>query len=169
MAALAGDKKQRTILIGLSAVLLIALAIRFMGPGAATDDSSAGGPAGFLGARASVLDSDPSHLRTVAKIATARARTIYAGFHLRDPMAPLVTERRSTSSNTGQGRGEPAPITLPAMTLSGIVWDPESALAMIDGIALHVGDTIKGARIVEIGIDRVALLYKSKRFVLTVD
>jgi hypothetical protein len=55
------------------------------------------------------------------------------------------------------------------MTLSGIVWDPESALAMIDGVALHVGDTIKGARIVEIGIDRVALLYKAKRFVLTVD
>ena len=168
MEALAGDKKKRTMLIGLSAVLLVALVFRFVG-GAATDESTAGGGMGFLRLRASVLDSDPSHLRTVAKIATARARTIYAGFDLRDPMAPLVTERRSSSSNAGQSRSAPAPITLPAMTLSGIVWDPESALAMIDGVALHVGDTIKGARIVEIGIDRVALMYKAKRFVLTVD
>jgi hypothetical protein len=168
MAALGGDKK-KTMLIGLSAVLLVALVIRFVGPGAATDDSAAGGSMGLLGRRVSVLDSDPSHLRTVAKIATARARTIYAGFDLRDPVAPLVTERRINPGNTGQDRQAPAPITLPAMTLSGIVWDPESALAMIDGIALRVGDTIKGARIVEIGIDRVALLYRSKRFVLTVD
>jgi len=168
MEALAIDKKKRMMLIGLSAVLLVALAIRFVGPGA-TDGSSGGSSIAFLGARASVLDSDPSHLRTVAKIATARARTIYAGFDLRDPMVALVADRRASSSNTGQSREAPAPITLPAMTLSGIVWDPDSALAMIDGAALHVGDTIKGARIVEIGIDRVALLYKSKRFVLTVD
>lgn len=169
MEALASDQKKRMMLIGLSAVLLVALVIRFLGPGEATDGSSAGGSMGLLGARASVLDSDPSHLRTVAKIATARARTIYAGFDHRDPMVALVRERRAGSSNTKPRRDTPAPITLPAMTLSGIVWDPESALAMIDGVALHVGDTVKGAKIVEIGIDRVALLYKSKRFVLTVD
>jgi hypothetical protein len=167
MAALAIDQKKRMILIGLSAVLLVALVFRFVGPG------TGGGSMGessltLLGAQASVLDSDPSHLRTVAKIATARARTIYAGQDTRDPMAPLVTEHRYRPS-TGQSREAPAPITLPPMTLSGIVWDPDSALAMIDGMALHVGDTIKDARIVEIGIDRVALVYKSKRFVLTVD
>ena len=169
MVALAGDQKKRMVLIGLSAVLFISLVIRFVGPGATTDASTAGGSAGLLGARASVLDSDPSLLRTVAKIATARARTIYAGFDHRDPMVPLVAERRTSPSDAGQSRGAPAPTTLPAMTLSGIVWDPDGALAMIDGVALHVGDTIKGARIVEIGIDRVALVYQSKRFVLTVN
>jgi hypothetical protein len=169
MEALAVDKKKRMMLIGLSGVLLVALVIRFMGPGAAADGSTTGGGMAILGARASVLDSDPGHLRTVAKIATARARTIYAGFDVRDPMVPLVTERRSSSSHTGQREDAPAPITLPAMTLSGVVWDPDSALAMIDGVAMHVGDTIKGARIVEIGIDRVALVFRDKRFVLTVD
>jgi hypothetical protein len=169
MLALAGDQKRRMMLIGLSAVLLIALVIRFVGSGASNGGSSGGGSLAFLGARAGVFDSDPSHLQTVAKIATSRARTIYAGQDVRDPMVPLVADRRSSSSSTGQSREAPAPITLPPMTLSGIVWDPESALAMIDGMALHVGDTIKEARIVEIGIDRVALVYRSKRFVLTVD
>ncbi len=169
MVALAGEKKKRMMLIGLSAVLLIALVIRFLGPGAATDASTAGGSVGLLRSRAGVLDSDPSHLRTVAKIATARARTIYAGWDLRDPMEALAVERRSGSRTASPRREAPAPITLPAMTLSGVVWDPDSALAIIDGLALHVGDTIKGAKILEIGIDRVALLYKSKRFVLSVD
>jgi hypothetical protein len=168
MQALAGDRKKRTMLIGLSAMLLITVLIRFMGSGGSDGGSSGGSSLTVMGARASVLDSDPSHLRTVAKIATARARTIYAGHETRDPMVPLVTERRHRAS-TGQGHEAPAPITLPPMTLSGIVWDPDSALAMIDGMALHVGDTIKNARIVEIGIDRVALVYKSKRFILTVD
>lgn len=168
MEALAIDNKKRMMLIGLSAVLLVALVFRFVG-GGTTNESTAGGGLRIPDVRASVLDSDPSHLRTVAKIATARARTIYAGFDLRDPMVPLLAERRSGTSSIGQRQNAPAPITLPAMTLSGIVWDPESALAMIDGVAHHVGDTIRGARITEIGIDRVALVYKGKRFVLTVD
>lgn len=169
MEALAGDKKRKLMLIGLSAVLLVAVAIRFIGPGDATDTSNAGGVTGPLRGQTSVLDSDPSHLRTVAKIATARARTIYAGWDVRDPMEPLVVERRSASGDASRTRDVPAPITLPAMTLSGVVWDPDSALAMIDGNGVRVGDVIKGAKVVEIGIDRVALLYKSKRFVLTVD
>ena len=169
MEALARGKKKQMMLIGLSAVLLIALVIRFLGPGTAPDASTAGGSVTLTRGRASVLDSDPSHLRTVAKIATARARTIYAGGDLRDPMEALATERRSGSRDAPSRRDAPAPITLPAMRLSGVVWDPDSALALIDGLALYVGDTIKGAKVVEIGIDRVALLYKSKRFVLTVD
>jgi hypothetical protein len=167
-ATLAVDKKKRMILVGLSAVLLVALVFRFAG-GGATDASSAGGGLAFLGGRGSVLDSDPSHLRTVAKIATARARTIYAGWEARDPMEPLVAERRTRGTDSRPRDSGPAPIVLPAMTLSGVVWDPESAFAMIDGNALRVGDTIKGAKVVEIGIDRVALVYKSKRFILTVD
>jgi hypothetical protein len=169
MEALAGDKKKQTILIGLTAVLLVSLVVTFLGPGAARDSSKAGGGLGFLSGRASVLDSDPSHLRTVAKIATTRARTIYAGWEHRDPMEPLVAESSGGARSAGPSRAAPAPITLPSMTLSGVVWDPDSALAMIDGMALRVGDTIKGAKIVEIGIDRVALVYKSKRFVLTVN
>lgn len=171
MIAIAKDKKKQTmILVGLMAVLFVALGVRLLGAGAGTvDTSAAGGTGGFLGRPVGFLDSDPSHLRTVAKIATARARTIYAGWDLRDPMAPLVAERRAEPRNPVSGQEVAVPITLPPMTLSGVVWDPDSALAMIDGAALRVGDTIKGAKVVEIGIDRVALVYKSKRFVLTVD
>ena len=168
MEALAGDKKKQTILIGLTAVLLVSVVLTLLRPGAATDSSKAGGGLGFLSGSASVLDSDPSHLRTVAKIARTQARTIYAGWDHRDPMEALVAESSAGPRSTGPRRSAPAPITLPSMTLSGVVWDPDSALVMIDGMALRVGDTIKGAKIVEIGIDRVALTYKSKRFVLTV-
>jgi len=170
MVATAISKKKQMALIGLTVVLFVALGVRFLGVGGgAVDTSSAGGTGGFLGRPVGFLDSDPTHLRTVAKIATARARTIYAGWDFRDPMKPLVAERRAAPTNTGSGQEVAAPVTLPPMTLSGVVWDPESALAMIDGAALRVGDTIKGAKVVEIGIDRVALVYKSKRFVLTVD
>ncbi|MCK4408940.1 MAG: hypothetical protein KAW67_02575, partial [Candidatus Eisenbacteria sp.] len=63
----------------------------------------------------------------------------------------------------------PAPTTLPNMWLSGIIWDAQSPIAMIDGLDLRVGDQIRGARIVEIRIDSVVLLFASKEYVLTVD
>jgi hypothetical protein len=55
------------------------------------------------------------------------------------------------------------------MWLSGIIWDPQNPVVMIDGLDLHVGDRIKGARVVEIRSDSVVLSYASKQYVLTVD
>ena len=63
----------------------------------------------------------------------------------------------------------PAPTTLPNMRLSGIFWDEQSPIAMIDGLGFRVGDRVKGARIVEIRIDSVVLSFASKEYVLTVD
>lgn len=83
-------------------------------------------------------------------------------------MSPLVREARAPRTESATpGAGEEV-IELPLMSLYGIIWDPKTPIAMIDGMDLRVGDRIKGARIIEIGIDRVVLSYRSKRFVLTV-
>ena len=76
-------------------------------------------------------------------------------------------KKASTKTETKASR--PAPTTLPNMWLSGIIWDPENPIVMIDGLDLRVGDKIKGAKVVEIRMDSVVLSYASKQFVLTVD
>lgn len=117
--------------------------------------------------RESLLDSNPQYLTTVARIARSREAGSYSTWDLRDPMAALI--EAGDEVREAKKKEKQAPVTLPYMSFNGIVWDPESPVAMIDGLDLRIGDEIKGARVVEIGIDRVVLSYKSKRFVLTVD
>ncbi|MEA3409617.1 MAG: general secretion pathway protein GspB, partial [Candidatus Eisenbacteria bacterium] len=68
-----------------------------------------------------------------------------------------------------EGPAKVVATTLPKMWLSGIIWDPQNPVVMIDGLDLHVGDKIKGARVVEIRIDSVVLSFASKQYVLTVE
>jgi hypothetical protein len=168
------DKKKLLILAGASVALVVVLVLRFVmpvgGSGASASASEKGG-----GQPVGVLDSDPKHLSTVAKIARARTQTAYTVRDLRDPMVPLLSggSAHATGSDEGASDGA-APVhnteaSLPPMSLYGIIWDPANPIAMIDGMDLCVGDRIKGARIVEIGIDRVVLSYRSKDYVLTVD
>jgi hypothetical protein len=166
------DTKKILILAGASAALVAVIVVRFVLPGGDVSNASASqkGESRPVG----VLDSDPKHLSTVARIARSRTKTVYTVSDLRDPMVPLV------SAGSAQARGsdggtpdDAAPVfaeaSLPAMSLYGIIWDPENPIAMIDGMDLRVGDRIKGARITEIGFDRVTLSYRSKQFVLTVE
>ncbi len=152
------------ILGGLVLVLSVVVLIRMMPAGDSTALAAMSGPDG------SIIDRDPQHLASVAKIARARMRKMYTGDDARDPFEPLVrlTSRPSTPERE-QKPATPAPVTLPYMTLYGIIWDPETPIAMIDGIDVHVGDRIKGARVVGIRIDRVMFEYREKQFELTVD
>jgi hypothetical protein len=117
-----------------------------------------------------LLDSDCQHLVTVGKIGTASGPSEYVAGDVRDPMvAPSGVLKAAPSAQTADAAQAPAPTTLPNMWLSGIIWDPENPIVMIDGLDLRVGDRIKGARVVEIRIDSVVLSYESKEYVLTVD
>jgi hypothetical protein len=117
-----------------------------------------------------LLDSDYQHLVTVGKIGRASELSAYVAGDVRDPMvAPSGALKASPSTQTDAADEAPAPITLPNMWLSGIIWDSENPIAMIDGRDLHVGDQVKGAKVVEIRIDSVVLSYASKAYVLTVD
>ncbi len=152
------------ILGGLALVLVVVVLIRMMPSGDGTALAATTGPDG------SIIDRDPQHLACVAKIARARMQKMYTGDDARDPFKALV---RLTSTRTTPERQQkpaaPAPVTLPYMTLYGIIWDPETPIAMIDGMDVHVGDRIKGARVIDIRIDRVIREYREKQFELTVD
>jgi len=129
----------------------------------AAADMRSNGPVGLL-------DADYEHLVTVRKIGDASGVDEYAAADFRDPMVPPSGALRARSlPRTDPTANAPVPTTLPNMWLSGIIWDAQSPMAMIDGLDLRVGDRIKGARIVEIRIDSVVLSFASKEYVLTVD
>jgi hypothetical protein len=169
MIELTPDKKRLLILAGLSLGLVVVVGLRFLSPGTSSASAESRTSESILPKKAvGLLTADPEHLVRVARVARALSKAYYTGGDARDPMSPLVREATTPRAEPKTpGAGEEA-IELPLMSLYGIIWDPKTPIAMIDGMDLRVGDRIKGARIIEIGIDRVVLSYRSKRFVLTV-
>ncbi len=129
----------------------------------ASDSVNWNGPVGLL-------DADYAHLVMVGKISDANGQGEYAvsAEDIRDPMVAPAGALRTRTQPKAEGPAKAA-TTLPNMWLSGIIWDPQNPVVMIDGLDLHVGDKIKGARVVEIRIDSVVLSFASKNYVLTVD
>ncbi|MBM3307879.1 MAG: hypothetical protein FJY74_06105 [Candidatus Eisenbacteria bacterium] len=170
MTNTAGDRKKLLIVAGLAAALIAVVVLRVLPGGAKPGSTASASPIpSILEPRpASELDADPKHLQAVAKVAKARAGEPYAGDDLRDPMVPLAGARTARSRDE-ERPPEPAPVTLPPMSLYGIVWDPVTPVALIDGDGVHVGDTVKGAKVVSIDRNRVVLSYRSRQFVLTVE
>ena len=129
----------------------------------AAEDMRWNGPVGLL-------DADYQHLVIVGKIGKASRADEYVVGDVRDPMvAPTGALKVKTSPKVEGPARAPVPVTLPNMWLSGIIWDEQSPIAMIDGLDFRIGDRVKGARIVEIRIDSVVLSFASKEYVLTVD
>jgi hypothetical protein len=165
MSELTANKKKQLMVGLLGLILVVAVVVRIL-PGGMMDSVAAAPSSG----NRSLLDKDPGLLLSVASIAKARAERVYGGADLRDPMEALVRASARSSSPSPQASQAPAaPVQLPLMTLYGVIWDPDSPIAIIDGLDLRVGDKIKGARIVGIEFDSVSLSYRSKSFELTVD
>ena len=173
MVARVTDKKKMLIAVGLTVVLAGVVGVRLLAPSGGADDTASASPfPGILDPRpASELDGDPDHLAAVAKVAKARAGEAYSGDQIRDPMVPLAGTGSGGSGGDDEEQQpeQAAPATLPPMSLYGIVWDPTNPIALIDGSDVHVGETVKGARVVAINVDSVVLAYRSKQFVLTVE
>lgn len=115
-----------------------------------------------------LLDADYQHLIAVGKIREASNLDQYEVGETKDPMVAPSGAFRSQPVKTGSS-APPPPKRLPNMRLSGIIWDSENPIAIIDGLDLRKGDKIKGARIVEIRADSVVLSYASKNHVLTLE
>lgn len=162
--------KGKPIAATMSAVIAITAAIvTFISGSAAVDELAASDNVNWNGP-VGLLDADYAHLVMVGKISGANGQDEYAAEagEVRDPMvAPAGALKTTTQPETEA----PARVVtrLPNMWLSGIIWDPENPVVMIDGQDLHVGDRIKGARVVEIRADSVVLSFASKEYVLTVD
>ena len=153
----------------LSALTATTMAIVTFTSGGGVDELGAAEGVKWTGPVA-VLDADYQHLVTVGKIGKSGTDAEYAAEDARDPMmAPSGALKARVSTRTDTEVAKPARTQLPNMWLSGIIWDPENPIVMIDGLDLRVGDKIKGAKIVEIRMDSVVLSYASKQFVLTVD
>jgi hypothetical protein len=117
-----------------------------------------------------LLDTDYRHLVTVGKIATALRPEEYESEGVRDPMmAPSGALAAVRPRDSGDER-PPEPDTPPNMVLSGIIWDAENPIAMINGLDCQVGSFVEDkVKVVEIHIDSVVLTYKGRRIVLTVE
>lgn len=163
-------RKKILIMAALLAGLGVALLFAFgpLGGGDEVRSTATATGGGVAGGGRSVVDSDPEYLETVAEIARSREERSYDAEPERDPMVALVLESDARASRIEREEKQ-TPVTLPAMTLGGIIWDAENPIAMINGTDVRPGDTIRGARVVSIGQDSVELTYKGKRFVLSLE
>jgi hypothetical protein len=162
--------KAKLVLATISAVTATTMAVITFASGGGGMDELAAADAIQWNGPVGLLDADYAHLVTVGKIESSSTQDEYAASEVRDPMvAPSgVLKAKSKPQDDGKDKA-PAPVTLPNMWLSGIIWDPETPIVIIDGMDLRVGDRIKGARVVEIRMDSVVLSFASKHFTLTVE
>jgi hypothetical protein len=163
------SKRLIILLVGVGGALILVVVVRLAFGGVVGASASASDSGSWWSrAQDGVVDSRPEHLAAVARVSQSGQQQPYTGDTLRDPMMALATEA-SVSDDTGEIHRAAPVITLPYMSLEGIVWDAQSPIVMLDGNPLRVGEEIKGARITEIGFDRVVLTYKGKRFEMTVE
>lgn len=59
-------------------------------------------------------------------------------------------------------------VNLPALAVTGIVWDEKDPIALINGKFLRVGDNFQGITISKISADSVTFLYKEKEFTIEI-
>lgn len=79
----------------------------------------------------------------------------------RDPFLPSYM--RLESKRSGVFSSEEL-----GFSLSGIMWDPEDPVAIINGEVMHVGDVINGKKILEIKKDRVVFGEGEARYTVTI-
>ena len=151
----------------LTAVTATTMAIVTFASGGGVDELSAAENVNWTGP-VGLLDADYQHLVTIGKINRASRLDEYVAADIRDPMTPPSGALKSNRPVPSEKVVVP-PTTLPNMWLSGIIWDPENPIVIIDGLDLRAGDRIKGARVVEIKMESVVLSYAGKEYVLTVD
>jgi hypothetical protein len=65
--------------------------------------------------------------------------------------------------------GEPGRDALPALHLSGVLWDKSEPLAILNGRPLGVGGEVDGARVVKIGLEAVQVDYRGREYTLSVE
>lgn len=104
----------------------------------------------------------------------------YTGFAKRDPLKPslpvkekveIPPEGRPTVEKP-EGKVEKAPpkeIVLPTFTVTGIVWGEAPPRAIIDNRVYKIGDTVKGAKILDITDKGVHMIYEGKEFFATIE
>jgi hypothetical protein len=74
------------------------------------------------------------------------------------PVAAVVAPAQTAGSGVGE----------PALRLSGVIWDRENPVAIVNGQPLSRGEELSGARVVKITIDSVTFSRGGKEFTRTI-
>jgi hypothetical protein len=85
------------------------------------------------------------------------------------PQKPAIPVPSPIQPVLQSGRGEqkpppPAEIPLPALNITGLIWDTDRPQAIVNSRIVDVGDTILGARIIAIKKTGVDVLFNGKNF-----
>lgn len=96
----------------------------------------------------------------------------YTGFTERDPLRPALPVRpkkekpleKAKETPKETKKEPPKEIILPTFTITGIVWGKASPRAIIDNQVYKIGDTIKGAKILDITEKGIRMIYEEKEF-----
>lgn len=97
----------------------------------------------------------------------AEARVEYVGADYRDPLELPPALRAPVAPPVEEVLERPGvEVELPPLKVEGMVWGSERPQAIIDGEVFDIGDTVNGAKILDISKDGVILLYKNRSFVI---
>lgn len=105
-------------------------------------------------------------------IAELKGTLDYAGYSERDPFRPSLpikekAERRAEEVPEKRKEEPPKEIVLPAFSIAGVVWG-YNPRAIIDGEVHMIGDTVKGAKILNITKEGIHMIYEEKEFYVTI-
>jgi Tfp pilus assembly protein PilP len=87
----------------------------------------------------------------------------YTASNLRDPFESLLTSEILQSQNKDT---TPEKINLPGMKVQGVTWGGRFPQAIINNKVLKVGDTVEGAKIVEIENNGITVLFDGKQYLI---
>lgn len=99
----------------------------------------------------------PLFERPVMKYDAANGRDPFLSYFSKksnDPVAPEII------------KNDNIPVTLPKMTLQGLILGSALKQAIINNKVFKIGDTMDGVKILDINSNGVTLFYKSKQFTL---
>lgn len=88
----------------------------------------------------------------------------YKAEGLRDPFQTYLKEEKETERSD---RDRAVATTPPPLTIQGIIWGAKFPQAIINNKVVKVGDTIEGARILDIGKDGIKVFYNNRQFDLS--
>lgn len=89
----------------------------------------------------------------------------YKAEGLRDPFQAYLGEKKEVEK-TGMVRSE-AEVSPPSLTIQGIIWGAKFPQAIINNKVVKAGDTIEGARILDINKDGIKVFYENRQYDLS--
>lgn len=92
--------------------------------------------------------------------AIVRPSVEYNAQNLRDPFQVLTTEETEEGERLSQMEETPPP----NLTVQGVIWGASFPQAIINNKVVKVGDTIDGARVVNIDKDGVVVFFEGRQY-----